>query len=359
MNKLIQKVFYKNKSKCDLIKKSFFFGVFYYKHNLENYSSEFRLFGLPILKTKFKMGYKKFYFLGFGFFQQSSRKILYNTLLKELGNQYDNIFINFNCSGETYLFLSYLNPPKNSVFVATKKYHVDLCNMIHPNITCVYLPNVINLRSFDDVYKECYKNKNFYNVLPFNHFVKLEKRLKTGEDVHYCEEICKTMGVEYSTKALRPQIPKNVKKSAIEKIHRIGLNIENFVFLCPESQSNENPDDKFWIKIVDDLYSKGFDVFLNMLDLKPEYGIAKTCFLTFEEAYYVASLSKKIIGLRSGFIEYLTSIQNIPITCYYTDFKDRGLLPALNVHKVLKGFSLKYLPNVNVNNIKETIKENN
>lgn len=353
MHKTILDMLYKDKSKCDLIKKSYLFGMFYYKHNPKNYSSEFRFFGLPILRIKFKSGHKRYYFLGVVCFQKSTRKILYNTLLEEIGNNYDNIFVNFNCSGETYLFLSYLNPPDNSVFVATKKYHVDLCHMMHPEIACVYLPNIINLRSFDSVYSEKYKDKTFYNILPFNHFVKLEKRLRKGEDVHYCEEICKTIGVEYTKRAKLPTITEDIKSSALKKANRIGLKLDKFIFLCPESQSNENPDKEYWINLTDKFYAQGYDIFINAMSLAPDYGIGKTCFLTFEEAYYIASLSKQIVGLRSGFIEVLTTIKNVPITCFYTDFKDRGKLKAIDAETVLKGFTLKQLPNVNTGLIKE------
>ena len=336
-------------------KKTYLFGIFYYKQNRSTNEKEFRLLGLPIWRKKFKRGKERYYFCGIAYFKKSSRKYLYKTILKNIDKKYKNIYIHFNCSGETYLFLSYIKPTEDSIFVATKKYHIDLCKMLHPNIACIYLPNILNLRASDNVYKENYKDKNFYNVLPFDHFRILEEKIKKGLEVHYCKEICKTIGVEYSTKALLPFISEDIKKSALNKANRIGLNIDNFIFLCPESQSNEDPPNDFWINLVEDLYNSGYDVFLNVLNQNPKFGTAKSCYLTFAEAYYIASLSKKIIGLRSGFIEPLSSIKNIPITCYYTDFKDRGLLSALDKHKVLKGFSLKYLPNVNINNIREVL----
>lgn len=351
-------IIYKDKTNDKYIKKYFILGLLYYKQNLKTYKKQLRIVGLPIWSKQLRTGKERYYILGFMYFQKSSKKTLYRMILKNLNKKYKNIYINFNASGETYLFLSYLNPSLDSVFIATKKYHVDLCKMMHPNIDCIYMPRILQLRGFDDTYEENYKEWAFYNVLPFNHFVRLEQNLRNGLDVHYCKEICRTMGIEYSTRAKLPMIPENAKNSALVKAKRIGLNLNNFIFLCPESQSNEDLDNGFWKNIVDDLYAKGFDVFLNVLNQRPEYGTAKTCFLTFEEAYYIASLSKGIIGLRSGFIEYLTSIKNIPITCYYTGFKDRGLLPALDAHRVIKGFSLKYLPNININNIKEIKKEN-
>lgn len=358
MIKLLKNIFYKSKSNNDYIKIKYFLGLIYYKESLKTFTKEIRFLGLPFFKRKFSKGREKFYFLGFSIYSVDSKHKMYKEIIRRIGNQYANIYINFNCSGETYLYLSYLKPKSSSVFIATQKYHIDLCKMMHPNIDCIYMPEVLLLRGFDDTYKEDYMWYTFYNILPFHHFVKLENNLRKGLDIHYCKEICKTMEVKYSKNAKFPLVPENAKNSALNKAKRIGLNLNNFIFLCPESQSNENFADDFWKNIVDDLYTKGFDVFLNVLTQRPEYGTAKTCFLTFEEAYYIASLSKEIIGLRSGFIEYLTSIQNVPITCYYTDFKDRGLLPALDVHKVIKGFSLKSLPNTNINNIKEIIMEN-
>lgn len=353
MGKTIKQILYKNKSSGDFLKKSYLSGLFYYKENLKTYSKEFRILGIPFWKKKIKQGFEKYYLFAIVFFQKSSRKFLYNTILKEIPNKYEHIFINFNCSGETYLFLSYINPPPNSVFIATRKYHVDLCRMMHPGIECIYLPDVINLRSFDDIYKEEYKDKTFYNILPFNHFVKLEKDLRQGKDIHYCKAICETMELKYSTEANLPVISEEVKQSALNKANRIGLNLEKFVFLCPESQSNENPAKDYWINLTNEFYTQGYDIFINTMFLDPDYGVGKTCFLTFDEAYYIASLSKQIIGLRSGFIEVLTTIKNVPITCLYTDFKDRGKLKPIDAETVLKGFSLKYLPNVNINNITE------
>lgn len=351
---------YNKKTNEDYIKIKYLLGLIYYKKNFKTFTKEIRFLGLTCFKKKFSQGREKFYFFGFAIFSVDSKHTMYKEIIRRIGKQYTNIYINFNCSGETYLYLSYLKPKSSSVFIATQKYHVDLCKMMHPNIDCIYIPEVLQLRGFDDIYKEHYMEYIFYNILPFNHFVKLENNLRKGLDVHYCKEICKTMEIEYSQNAKFPMISQSSKISALNKANRIGLNLNNFIFLCPESQSNEDSNDGFWKNIVEDLYNKGYDVFLNILKLSPKYGTAKTCFLTFEEAYYIASLSKEIIGLRSGFIEYLTSLKNIPITCYYTDFKDRGLLPALDVHRVIKGFSLKYLPNVDTKNIKEVInlKEN-
>lgn len=353
MEKTIKQIFYKNKSCGDCIKKSYLSGLFYYKEKLKTYDKEFRILGIPLWKKKVKHGFEKYCLLGFVIFKKSSRKMLYKTVLKKIGKEYKHIFLNFNCSGETYLFLSYVNPPANSVFIATRRYHVDLCRMMHPNIECIYLPDIINLRSVDNVYKEEYNGKIFYNILPFNHFIELEKNLRKGKDIHYCEAICKTIGIKYTQEANLPVISEEVKQSALKKANRIGLNLNNFIFLCPESQSNQNPPKDYWINLTNEFYEQGYDIFINTMSLAPDYGLGKTCFLTFDEAYYIASLSKQIIGLRSGFIEVLTTIRHVPISCLYTDFKERGRLKPIDVETVLMGFSLKKLPNVSTKQIKE------
>ena len=229
-----------------------------------------------------------------------------------------------------------------------------------PEISCFYIPNLEKLRGFDSIFKETYKGFNFFNILPMKHFVNLEKRILKGENLHYYNEILKTAGVNSCDfKSQSPIVSERVKQSVLDKVSKIGLNTENFVFLCPESQSNLNPKDCFWADVINRFYSEGFDVFMNVMKLTPLYGTAKTCFLTMEEAYYLASLSKCIVGLRSGVMEPLTAINDIPILCLYSDFKDRGVLKSIPAEKVMSCFSLKNLPNASDNIYEYTFEQVN
>lgn len=348
LNKVYNKKFENNAEKTSIL-----FGIFKKKYYPKRYCMEFRVLGIILFRSKVNKGIKKYFLLGLPVWFTNTRFELYQRVLDTLPKKYDNIYVNYNCSGETYLSLAYLKPLKNSVFIATKKYHVDLCHMMHPEVDCFYIPELLPLRGIDNIYKENYKNVNFYNILPFQHFINLESSMRKNLPIHYCEAICNTIGIDINANATSPIISESIKHSALQKAKRISLNLDNFIFLCPESQSNISPSTTFWKKLVDELYAKNYDVFINMLELKDEYGIGKTCFLTFEEAYYLASLSKCIIGLRSGFIEPLTSIKNLPIFCLYTDFKDRGLLKSISSDVVMKSFSLKKLPNVLIKNIFE------
>ena len=50
--------------------------------------------------------------------------------------------------------------------------------------------------------------------------------------------------------------------------------------------------------------------------------------------------------MRSGFLECLSQ-NNVPLYVLYTDFSDRSGFKKLSSDKVLQGYSIKKLPNVN------------
>ena len=69
-------------------------------------------------------------------------------------------------------------------------------------------------------------------------------------------------------------------------------------------------------------------------------------FLTYEESIELAKYAKAIIGMRSGFLECLSQ-NNVPLVALYTDFPERPGFKRLKSDKVLSGFSIAELPNVN------------
>lgn len=344
---------YNVKTENNAVKKSFLFGIFKTKYFIEMFNFEFRFCGIVLLKTKINKGYEKFYILGIPFFIKKSSHKLYNKILDKIDGKYTDIYINFNCSGETYLFLTFFNSfnkGKKPLLIATKPYHVDLFNMMCPEIPYFYIPGLEKLRGYDNIFQEQYKNVNFYNILPMKHFINLEKQIIKGTDIHYYDEILKTVCIKNSEiNSQKPLISEQVKQSALDKAKKINLNIDNFIFICPESQSNIDLDSYFWPDLINCFFENGTDVFMNVIKLSPLFGSAKTCFLTIQEAYCLASLSKGIIGLRSGILEPLSTLNNIPLVCLYSDFKDRGVLKSIPAKKVMNSFSLKKLPNTSYN----------
>ena len=180
LNKVYNKKFENNAEKTSIL-----FGIFKKKYYPKRYCMEFRVLGIILFRTKVNKGIKKYFLLGFPVWFTNTRFELYQRVLDTLPKKYDNIYVNYNCSGETYLSLAYLKPLKNSVFIATKKYHVDLCHMMHPEVDCFYIPELLPLRGIDNIYKENYKNVNFYNILPFQHFINLESLMRKNLPIHY------------------------------------------------------------------------------------------------------------------------------------------------------------------------------
>lgn len=334
-------------------KKRFLLGLFYFKQNKITLTSEYGILFLPILRKRYNFGVVNYYFFNIRVFSKSPKKELYRQILKLVGDKYKNIFINYSCSGETFLFWKSIEIPENSLIINTKHYHKTLCGLVHSNVDCMYLPNLWNMCPYSG-YLDRYKGYNFYNVFPFSHFVNLEKQLQKGQEIHYYDVIRNViieMGLKVTTK--EPIVSEEAKESVLKKVKKIGLDINKFIFLCPESQSKESIEDNFWDNIIEQLNKKGYDVFSNIMLQRPEYGIAKTCFLTLEEAFYLASLSKGVIGLRSGIFDLLAYIKNIPIVSVYTKFVQRGKLKEMASEKVLSGFTLKKLHGTNVDNISE------
>lgn len=164
-----------NKSDDGAIKKIFLFGLIYFKESKSRLSSELRILGFPFFKTNVNYTIEKFYLCGLPVFKKSTKHKLYDIVIDNIENQYTDIYINYNCSGETYLFYSlfkYINQKENDkvLFIACKKYHIDICKMMCPEIKCIYLPELFQIRSIDLQFKEEYKGRIFYNILPYKHF---------------------------------------------------------------------------------------------------------------------------------------------------------------------------------------------
>ena len=77
-----------------------------------------------------------------------------------------------------------------------------------------------------------------------------------------------------------------------------------------------------------------------------------TNYFTYEEIMALMKYCKGIIGIRSGFLEIL-STYNVPIYAIYPDIPDRGDLKFKSSKNNLSGFTLTKLPSVNSKLIKE------
>lgn len=331
------------------------------KRDFGNYvEKDIKFFGKSFLKRIDDGISRTYYFAG----RPIKKLFLYQELkplCKLIDEKHDDIYILNANSGEIYLFLTYVadavfkkNGSKSPLFIATKKYHCDMIEMICPEIPYIYQKNAgkkIAAYSFN------IEKLRFFMIFDHAHFKRVEARIKKNPagSIHYFDEMLKRCELSKNDVAFRNvTISKDIEDSMLKKVSSINLNLDKFVFLAPEAMSCEMLGDEFWESLIEKYQKDGFDVFLNIMrpmDISCEY---KTCFLTYSEAFALAKLSKKIISLRSGFTELLTQA-NVPMDILFTKFGGRSSLDDMSVEQVYEGFNVQRLPYVNKELIKEYI----
>jgi hypothetical protein len=127
------------------------------------------------------------------------------------------------------------------------------------------------------------------------HFKQVEIDIKENKigTHHYFKSILNHFELEESDLKIRKVtiLPK-AEESMLKKVKKIGLNLDNFVFLSPEAQSCNHYDDSFWVTLIKELQNKGYDVFINLIgdEVNLEGAIDyKTCFLSYAEVFALAN----------------------------------------------------------------------
>ena len=323
---------------------------------------EIRILGKTIIKREVKGNYKIYYMGDKEIFRFSLLDEFKKRYFKYFDNQYDDIYILHANSGETYLTLTYIldkfikiNKSKNPLLVATLKYHVDMIKMICPEIPYIYIEN-FRLKTPENCFK--IDNFRFFSLFNTTHFKQVAKEIKQRSlgEYHYFYGILERLNMSEQDVALRPiTVSVNDEKTMLEKVKKTGLNLDKFIFLAPEAYSCKLYDDDFWCELINQFQTRGYDVFVNLVDDEIKLKEAlnyKTCYLTFAEAFALAKRSKKIVSLRSGFTEFLLQT-NIPMDVIYTKFRKRHFFDDLNTYEVMSGFGLKQLPFVDKSKIRE------
>ncbi len=325
-------------------------------------NKEIKVLGKTILKRVEKDNYRKYYLGNLKIHQVSLLKIFKKRYFKYVNGDYDDVYILRANSGEIYLLLTYLldsllkkNGSKHPLLVATKKYHVDMIRMICPEIPYVYMGKLklkLSEKSFS------IDGKRFFLLFNRYYFRQVEQNIKSNElgKYHYFQGLIDRLGMTENDISMRriKVIPED-EKSMLEKVKSIGLNLEKFVFIAPEAQSCEMQSAGFWLELISQFKSKGYDVFMNLAgeDFKIKNTSSyKTCRLTFAEAFALARLSKKIISLRSGLTEFLIQT-GVPMDVLYTKFKQRPFFAEMDAEHIMSGFGIKQIPMTDNYNISE------
>lgn len=322
-----------------------------------------KFLGFPIIK-RCEDGQKREYrFLNIPFKKLELTEVFKKKYLNKIDKKHDNIYILTANSGETYLFLTHVldvllkkEGSKNPLIIATKQYHVDLINLICPDISHILIKGFtlsIKAKEFK------IDNFKFCPVFPYNYFAKVEKNIK--EDAtnksHYFNSMLEYFNIKREEITMKKITPQTQDIESLEKkAKEIGLNLDNFIFIAPEAVSCELIEDEYWINLINQYKKEGYDIFLNLadglVDLKDvEY---KTTDLTFTQAFILASKAKKIVSLRSGLTEFLLQT-NTKMDVLYTKFKFRNFFCDMGVEQVLNGFGMKNLPDYNKEDICEVI----
>lgn len=341
--------FEKTKRKIKL--KIFGITVFEEKFNEDETSSKTKYF-MGLLHTRLKGSCKLWYFLFFPIWIKNVNKQFLHSFLNEVIGKYpdyEDYYVFLSRSGEFFLLMHHFrewmhkNKSKNCILVFTAKYHLNICKMFFPEIPTAYIKRVnvpLVSRGVPSISFK-YKDKNIYVPTNEKYFVDVENKIRSN-NAHYYELLKEHLNLSDN---ITNYSIKEKTKDKIEKIVKYILN-DNFVIISPETLSNEPIEKDFWENLTTELKNHGFEVFCNSMNFNNLVSNSTSTFLTYEESIELSKYAKAIIGMRSGFLECLSQ-NNVPLFALYTDFPKRFGFKRLASDKVLSGYSIKKLPNVN------------
>jgi hypothetical protein len=325
----------------------------YEKIKLKN-EREIKLFDIPLLQYEKVRNGEKNYFKVFP--SKSFKSRFFDSLIESFPSN-DGFYIVKQALGESYLLTSFIHAlskkhnVKNPVIIGERKYHLNLFKIFLPDIKCSYNQGLSdNLRLVSSKIVHKYKNVLFFIYITKGFFDIFYKIGDNKKDAHYFNEVIEHYSLQM-TDAVRPKpaISKQKIESCMSKVKEINLNKDKFVFFMPEANTCSEWSLICWEKLASGFIERGYDIFVNTLNGRNPMTYGKSCYLDLEEAYALASISKGVIGLRSGFLETLSSLKDLLLHIIYTRFAAR----RVPLDKVLSMNSVKTFPWADVSNIYE------
>lgn len=271
---------------------------------------------------------------------RSLRNKLFNKLINHLNKldiDFDDIYISRMNIGETVLLAGLiknwfkLNNSRKPIIILTQEYHKDIFDLYCPNVNYIYYP--ISKSILDNLlHKINFKFKNHH----FYYFITIIIGMLGKKGIHFSKFIKDILKIDSY------EFPNQISSDGNipQKFLDTGININKFVILSPEAISLNSPDMAFWTKLAKEFNNLGYSVFCNITKEESYIPGTYTTQLSLKELYSVAKYSKAIIGLRSGLMDFLASIENLKIIALYASL-DYWEIPA---EKVLKTYTLKELP---------------
>lgn len=351
--KKIKHFIWHQKAKNDIIK-MYLLGFLIFKKEKKQNKTICKVLGISLYKEKKKNNIIIGKLCGIKIFK--SKALPYKRILSQMIHKADihrgeDAYILFVNSGETYLVAQVLKDfyqkerPNRPKIIVPRLYQKIIISMYAPWADVVVFPekneNYRHVCRY--IEKKSYiKGVHFKNIIPIDMWYGEEVK-----KVHYFSLIMKMMGLPIEKTYLfqKPQFISFGKKWGVQqRFLQMNLNRDRFIFLSPEATTISPIPNHLWQDFIDKVREKGYDVFLNTT-CSPQLEGCKSCFLDFEEAYELASYAKAIIGLRSGFLETLTTINTPFHVIYNRDIQG-------NNNRLLRNTLLK-LPGVHPEQIHE------
>ena len=324
-----------------------------YCHTFKGYQEKVKILGITVFKQKIRSGNNLTKYL-FGV-PISSRKVIpaqtelyLNYIINNTTEQVKTFYIMSDHIGETFLLSNLLDRLlkedniTQAAVVLRNAYQKDILQMFAPQrqiISSTVVENHDRLHSSIVRYigKELnFKCCTFRMLMPISFWYTTHIKNK-----HYYDLICQELNIKDCTFTPKADLSSFNMEHLEDHIEKSGLNIDNFVFLAPESCTVKTLPDEFWNNLAAELQSQGYDIYLNITN-RTDLIIngTKTFKTNIPEAYVLAMKAKFIIGMRSGLIEVLAATSKPVIAVYNGDNR-------------LKRNSLKRLPYINQNIVRE------
>ena len=310
------------------------------------------LWGITIYKTYIKNGfiYKK-WLLGLRW-ERTFKNVIEGLTqrVKVAEPEVKNIWVLSNQSGETSLLLVTIKEDRavlnNTIFIATKPYHVQLIEIFLPGAKYFYMPEYFGLHLKKDSQHSLFcKGVQVKIVQPLGYFIKYEQELQ--HDVcksHFYHRYCQATHIlNKKTELKYPDIQEKDRNDIYKKLSNKGVR-RPFVLISNETWSNLNLSDAFYQKLSFELSQEGYDVVFNSRVVSEANLYGHVIFLSLNETIALAKEAAWVIGIRSGLMDVIYPYSDKMIVIY-TAFRDRGkMFPELKASCVFKAFSLKQLP---------------
>lgn len=269
-------------------------------------------------------------------------------MFSEIKEDYDVAFIIHTHMGEATMLFAYIisalikkNKYKNPLFILTKKYHFDVVNILYPKAKCIYKDWFYDstLNAGENIVIQ-FNNRTHYILFPSKSITTILKTLGQEHVIDLYTKFIDMTRLE-CTKP-RINIDKKQKKTVIKKLLDAGYDPEKLIILCPEALTYKSINNDWWLSLISEIEKLGLQVYINAGYLPIKLMEAAELKFTVEELFIAASISKGVIGLRSGMMDLL-ALLDIPVCTLYTEFSWMSNMSDL----CYKSYNLSQMPFAN------------